>query len=82
VAELRGELAKLPSWTPAAIGGAFEAVLARHPEVPLGKLAQAVRVAVTGTASSPGIHETVAALARERALERLDDALASWPAGG
>ena len=37
---------------------------------------QPVRVAVTGTTVSPGIFESVAALGRDEALTRIDDALA------
>ena len=42
----------------------------------LGKIAQPVRVAVTGTAVSPPIDATLALLGRERTLARLDAALA------
>jgi glutamyl-tRNA synthetase len=80
VAELRGELAGLSPWEPAAIEHAFESVRARHPELGLGPLAQAVRVAVTGSAASPGIFETLAALGRERTGARLARALERWPA--
>ncbi|MDB6008659.1 MAG: glutaminyl-tRNA synthetase, partial [Gammaproteobacteria bacterium] len=41
----------------------------------LGKIAQPVRVAVTGTAVSPPIDATLALLGRERTLARLDAAL-------
>jgi glutamyl/glutaminyl-tRNA synthetase len=37
---------------------------------------QPVRVAITGSTISPGIFESLAALGRERTLERLDAALA------
>jgi glutamyl-tRNA synthetase len=79
VEELRQALSELKSWEPAAIEGAFEATRARHEGLALGPLAQAVRVAVTGSAASPGIYETLAALGRERTDARLARALASWP---
>jgi glutamyl-tRNA synthetase len=41
-----------------------------------GKLYQPLRVAITGTTVSPGIFESLAALGRERVLERVDAALA------
>jgi glutamyl-tRNA synthetase len=43
---------------------------------------QPVRVAVAGTTVSPGIFESVAALGREEALTRIDDALARARAQG
>ena len=63
--------------TIASIEAAFHAVLARHEGLALGKLAQPVRVAVTGSAASPGIFETLALLGRERSVARLERALAS-----
>ena len=50
--------------------------LATELQVGLGKVAQPVRVAVTGTAVSPPIDATLALLGRERSLARLDAALA------
>jgi glutamyl-tRNA synthetase len=41
----------------------------------LGKLAQPVRVAVTGTTVSPPLFETIALLGKEKALKRIDAAL-------
>jgi glutamyl-tRNA synthetase len=41
-----------------------------------GRLYQPLRVAITGTTVSPGIFESLAALGRERVLERVDAALA------
>jgi glutamyl-tRNA synthetase len=79
VEELRRALSGLTSWKPPAIEGAFEATRASHEGLGLGPLAQAVRVAVTGSAASPGIYETLAALGRERTEARLARALASWP---
>jgi glutamyl-tRNA synthetase len=41
----------------------------------LGKLAQPVRVALTGGTISPGIYETIWALGRDKTIERLREAL-------
>ena len=41
--------------------------------VGMGKVAQPIRVAVTGTAVSPPIDVTLAALGRATTLRRLDD---------
>ena len=61
-------------FTEEAIEGVFTKLLEAL-DLKLGKLAQPVRVAVTGTTQSPGIFETLAALGRERTLTRLRNAL-------
>ena len=50
--------------------------LAAELGVGLGKIAQPLRVAVTGTAVSPPIDATLALLGRERTLARLDAGIA------
>jgi len=81
VKDLTAELSRAGAWDVAAIEAAFEAVRARYEGLALGKLAQPVRVAVTGSAASPGIFETLALLGRERSVARLTRALAELPAG-
>ena len=71
---LRDALASPGDWTVETITAAFHRVLAEH-ELKLGKLAQPVRVAVTGGTASPGIFEVLDILGRERTLARLDAAL-------
>jgi glutamyl-tRNA synthetase len=73
--ELHDDLAKLEEWSEAAIEAAFEAVRARHGDLPIGRLAQPVRVAITGRAASPGIYETLAALGQKRAVGRIAEAI-------
>jgi glutamyl-tRNA synthetase len=80
VKELVDELARVEPWTHASIEAAFESVRARHDGVGLGKLAQPVRVAVTGSSASPGIFETLELLGRDRTVRRLARALAELPA--
>ena len=75
LAKVRAQLAGLPEWTSAAIHTALND-LATSLQSGLGKIAQPVRVAVTGTAVSPPIDATLALLGRERTLARLDAALA------
>ena len=75
---LREALLRVEPWEPAAIEHAFESVRAER-ELALGPLAQAVRVAITGAAASPGIYETLAAVGRERSAARLARALAVLP---
>jgi glutamyl-tRNA synthetase len=79
---VRARLATLPAWSAATVHDSLNE-LATELEVGLGKVAQPVRVAVTGTAVSPPIDATLALLGRERTLARLDAALrrsASRPA--
>jgi glutamyl-tRNA synthetase len=45
-------------------------------EIGARKLLQPIRVAITGTSISPGIFESLAALGRERSLQRLRAAIA------
>jgi glutamyl-tRNA synthetase len=60
-----------PDWTLESIEKAFEQTCQAQGDLKLGKLAQPVRVAVTGTGASPGIYETLEVVGRERALARL-----------
>ena len=76
LADLRDALAGLAAWTVDELTATFEAVIARH-GLKLGKLAQPVRVAVTGGTASPGIFDVLEILGRERTLARLDRTLAS-----
>ena len=68
-------LSVLPEWTFESIEGALAGV-AEALEIKLGKVAQPLRVAVTGTKVSPGIHETLHALGREKTLRRVELAVA------
>jgi glutamyl-tRNA synthetase len=72
---LRDACAAVDEWTAPALESAFQEVLAQH-GLKLGKLAQPVRVAVTGTTASPGIFEVLDVLGRDRTVARLDAALA------
>lgn len=72
--QARERLAALAQWDTAAIHTALN-VLATELQSGLGKIAQPLRVAVTGTAVSPPIDVTLALLGRERALARIDAAL-------
>lgn len=50
--------------------------------VKLGKIAQPVRVAVTGTSASPGLFEVLAALGKDRTTARIKKAIEMCKAGG
>jgi glutamyl-tRNA synthetase len=73
--KVRERLTEIPEWTAAAIHGVVEA-LSQELQAGLGKIAQPIRVAVSGTAVSPPIDQTLDLLGRERTLARLDSALA------
>ena len=80
LSKVRERLAALPDWTAAGIHSVLND-LAAALEVGLGKVAQPVRVAVTGTAVSPPIDATLELLGRQRTLARLDAALHAAGAG-
>jgi glutamyl-tRNA synthetase len=81
LAELRGVLAGAADWTAAPLNAALNA-LATARGIGLGKVAQPLRVALTGNTISPPIDLTLELLGRERSLARLDTALAGTPPGG
>jgi glutamyl-tRNA synthetase len=74
--DLHAVLTALAEWSPTVLELAFQEVIGRH-GLKLGKLAQPVRVAMTGTAASPSIFEVLDVLGRERTLARLERALAA-----
>lgn len=73
-------LAALDSWTEAAIGEALQALMDSL-GLAMGKVAQPIRVAVTGGTVSPGIFETLAALGRDKSLRRIRAAATRTTAG-
>ncbi len=79
---LHDGLAALDTWSDAGLEGVFESVRSAHGDLGMGKLAQPVRVAVTGGTASPGIFETLAVLGRERTLRRLSEAVHAARHGG
>ena len=72
--QLRAAFAALPDWNRDALHAAINAV-ADQQALKFGKIAQPLRVAVTGAAVSPAIDVTLELLGRERALSRLQRAL-------
>jgi glutamyl-tRNA synthetase len=79
LAAVRDRLASLGDWSAATINAAVNE-LAAELQTGLGKIAQPIRVAVTGTAVSPPIDATLALLGRNRTLSRIDAALQKVPA--
>ena len=71
----REALAALSPWEAGAIHLAVQG-LADTRGIGLGKVAQPIRVAVSGGSVSPPIDQTLSILGREKTLRRLDDAIA------
>ncbi len=78
--ELKARLEQLSDWSAPGIHEAL-AALATERGLGLGKVAQPLRVAMSGGTVSPPIDATVALVGRERARRRLDNAIAR-AAGG
>ncbi len=70
------KLSDLTNFSDGAVQQAFAEVL-EQTGLSMGKLAQPVRVALTGSTISPGIHEVIAVLGKERTLKRLNAAMQS-----
>ena len=72
--KVRARLAQLADWTAEPI---HQCVIdtGEELELKLGKVAQPIRVAVSGGAVSPPIDQTLALLGKEKTLKRLDKAL-------
>ncbi|MEM7693534.1 MAG: glutamate--tRNA ligase [Pseudomonadota bacterium] len=69
---LAERLAAVEPWTAEAVETAVRAYVA-DAGAKLGKVAQPLRAALTGTNTSPGIFDVVAALPKEEALARIGD---------
>jgi glutamyl-tRNA synthetase len=74
--ELAERLGSVPRWDASSIQTAFEAIMTER-RLGLGKIAQPVRVAITGGTASPGIFEVLEVVGRERSLSRLRRAAAT-----
>jgi len=74
LSKLIERLSALEEFSETNIESAFSGVLEEF-GLSMGKLAQPVRVALTGSTVSPGIHEVIAVLGKERTIRRLQSAL-------
>jgi glutamyl-tRNA synthetase len=72
---VREQLAALTAWSPDSVQGALQAT-GEALGLGLGKIAQPLRVAITGTQVSPSIEHTVFLAGQAQALARIDAALA------
>ena len=75
LADLRATLAGLDAFAPEPIEEAVR-LLAESRELGMGKLAQPLRVAVTGSSASPPLGDTLAILGRDAVLARIDRCIA------
>ena len=73
--DLHQRLAALEEWSEPTLEHVFEDVRAGHDNLGMGKLAQPVRVAITGRSATPGIYETLAVLGKQRSVSRIAKAI-------
>ena len=78
--EMRGELGSAADWTPAALEELIRG-FAEKQGAGLGKVAQPIRIALTGSTISPPIFDTLAIVGRERSLARIDRLLVRLATG-
>jgi len=71
---LAGQLEKLEDFSEKKLENAFKSVMDQT-GLKLGKIAQPVRVALTGKTASPGIFEVTAILGKEKVISRLNKAI-------
>ncbi len=72
--ELKEGLSSMDDFSESKIEELFRAICEKH-EVKLGKLAQPVRVALTGGTQSPGIFEVLDVVGKEKAIRRIEKAI-------
>ncbi|MBN1553501.1 MAG: hypothetical protein JXA11_02055, partial [Phycisphaerae bacterium] len=70
---IKPELANL-DWTAEAVETWMQSYCEKH-ELGMGKVAQPIRVAVTGTTVSPGLGDTLVFLGKDKTLARIDRCL-------
>ncbi|MEO1224489.1 MAG: glutamate--tRNA ligase [Pseudomonadota bacterium] len=78
LAHLNSRLGQIDDWTEANIEAAVRA-FAEANDLKLGKVAQPLRAALTGSTTSPGIFEVAAVLGTSETLGRIDDAAGPGP---
>ena len=75
LSELTARLRSLESFSHAELEKVFNALVAER-GLKLGKLAQPVRVALTGGTVSPGIFEVIEVMGKEKTMKRMEAAIA------
>lgn len=76
LSELKQGLTSLTDFSEAEIEELFRSIVEKH-DMKLGKLAQPVRVALTGGTQSPGIFEVLGVMGRDKTIRRLEKAIKS-----
>ena len=72
LAGIAPKLEALPDWSLDDLESAVRA-FAEEKELKLGKVAQPLRAALTGTTTSPGIFDVLAVLGKDESLARIKD---------
>ncbi|MBN2126359.1 MAG: glutamate--tRNA ligase, partial [Deltaproteobacteria bacterium] len=72
--DIAGRLRNMMDFSRAGLEKIFAAFL-EEKQIKLGKIAQPIRVALTGRTASPGLFEVMEVLGRDRVLSRLDRAV-------
>ncbi len=72
--QVRTALAELEVWDKESLHTMIEQLCQKN-EVGMGKVAQPIRVAITGTTISPPIDDSLILLGKEKTLKRIDDTL-------
>jgi glutamyl-tRNA synthetase len=72
--ELKGGLESAADFTEAELEPLFKSIVEKH-DIKLGKLAQPVRVAMTGGTASPGIFEVLEVVGKKKTIRRLERAI-------
>ena len=75
MSDIRARFEALESWQAPQLHDALQACVEAH-ESKLGKIAQPLRVAVSGTAATPPIDVTLELVGKDKTLQRIDVALA------
>jgi glutamyl-tRNA synthetase len=75
IEDLHARLAGLEDWSEPALQAVFDAVRAQHGNLGMGRIAQPIRVAITGSSASPGIFETLRVLGKRRSVGRIAEAI-------
>lgn len=74
LSEVESQLQSLSDWAAEPISDVVKAVVQKH-EVGFAKVAQPVRIAITGNTQSPSIDQSLSLLGRESSLQRLQVAI-------